>query len=237
MNPTTRAQLVDFLSQFVSEQKLARLDEVLANRTRYLSVLLEEIYQPHNASACIRSCDCFGVQDIHIIEERNQFQPNKDVTMGSTKWVSLHCYGPDTGLTGADAVAGLKAAGYRLAATTLRPGAIPLSELDLSQKTVLCFGTEEQGLSEALHEAADVFVHIPMVGFTQSFNISVSVALCLYEMTGRLRQSDAPWQLEPLEQERLRYEWIKLASNQGDALVRRFLSDHGLPLDSAIFPA
>ena len=236
MNAAEREQLVTFLSQFVTTQKLARLDEVLAERTRYLTVLLEEIYQPHNASACIRSCDCFGIQDIHIIAERNLFEPNKDVTMGSTKWVSLHRYGPETGLTRADAVARLKAAGYRLAATTLRPGAIPLSALDLDQKTALCFGTEEQGLSEALHEAADLFVHIPMVGFTQSFNVSVSVALCLYELTGRLRQTRLPWQLTPLEREQLRYEWIKLATNQGDALVRRFLKDRQLPLDSPIFP-
>ena len=224
--------LFAFLTQFVSEHKLNRIDQVLSQRTRHLTILLEEIYQPHNASACIRSADCFGIQDVHILEERNPYRLNKDITLGSAKWVTLRQHGGEMGGGRTDCIASLRSAGYKLAATTLRPGAIPIQDVPLADKLVLCFGTEEEGLSDELHEEADLYVHIPMVGFTQSFNISVSVALSLYELTGRLRQSAIPWQLSPKERDRLWFDWVKQATNQGDALVRRFMRDNNLPEDT-----
>jgi tRNA (guanosine-2'-O-)-methyltransferase len=235
MELSLRQELFAFLAQYVSEHKLNRIDQVLEQRTRHLTILLEEIYQPHNASACVRSADCFGIQDVHILEERNPYKVNKDITLGSAKWISLHRYGPETRTRRADCMNALREAGYLIAATTLRPGAIPLQQVPLDRRLALCFGTEEVGLSDELHEAAEMFVHIPMVGFTQSFNISVSVALCLYELTGRLRQSEIPWHLTAAERERLRFEWVKRASNQGDALIRRFLQDRGLPDNQPVF--
>ena len=228
--PEQRRALADFLAQFVTEHKKALMSAALAQRTRYVTVVLEEIYQPHNASACIRSCDCFGVQDVHIIEGVNPYRINKEIALGAAQWLTLHRYGRPGGANTVRAVEALRAAGYLIGATTLRDASLPLKELPLDRKVALLFGTEEKGLSDTAHALADFNVHIPMVGFTQSFNISVSVALCLYELTGRLRRSDLPWELTAEEKNDLLLTWLMRTATRGDALARQFLREKGVDL-------
>lgn len=193
------------------------MERVLGLRTRHLTVVLEDIYQPQNASAVIRSCDCFGVQDLHIIEREHRFRPNRAVSMGAHKWVDVVKYSRKDEDNTERCLAGLKQSGYQVAALTLRDGAIPIHELDIQRPTALCIGSEKDGLTERAHELADVFVRIPMRGFTQSFNLSVTAALCLYELTGRLRDSDIDWPLSKKESEELRLRWYRKVVPRDDA--------------------
>lgn len=198
------------------------MEEVIAARTSRLQVVLEDIFQPHNASAVMRSCECFGIQHLHVIENRYTFRPNREVAMGASKWISLHRYneeGRDNTRTCLDS---LKDAGYQIAATSLDAASVPLDKLPLDRKTALWFGTEEDGLSRAVLEQADVHVHIPMHGFTQSFNISVSAALCLYELRKGLEKQGG-WELDEAEKRAVYRLWLRNSVKNADILERTFL--------------
>ncbi len=121
-----------------------------------------------------------------------------------------------------DCLSTLKKQGYQLVATSLRPDSIPLSELDITQPTALCFGTEETGLSDEVHEQADQQVYLPMYGFTQSFNISVSAALALSCLVEKLHQSSIAWQLDEAQRLELELAWLVKSASNGEALLRRF---------------
>ena len=195
------------------------MEQVLAFRTRYLTVVLGEVYQPHNASAVLRSCECFGVQDAHVIEGRNPYRVNPDVDMGASRWLTLFRY-PDTG----SCLAALRERGYRLVAATPRRDDILLEDLPVDHRTAILFGTEETGLSREALEAADGFVKIPMCGFTESLNLSVCAALILCELTRRLRASGLDWRLSEEEKQALRLEWYRRSVRGAELLEKRFLA-------------
>lgn len=220
----TREALITALSEFVTPERRQRMTEVLAQRTRALTVVLEDIYQPHNASAVIRSCDLFGVQELHVIENRYRYRVNRGVTMGASRWVTLHRYREPDGENTERCIAGLRLNGFRIVATTLRPGARPIGEIDVETPIALLFGTEEHGLSDRAHDLADEFAFIPMVGFTDSFNISVSAAISLYELAPRVRRSALPWQLEAEERRLLLLDWLLKSVRRSDLHVARFLA-------------
>jgi tRNA (guanosine-2'-O-)-methyltransferase len=218
-----KASLKPFLETYISENKRQQMQQVLEHRTRHVSVLLENVYQPHNAAAAVRSCECFGFQDLHVIELSHDYAINPDVTMGGCKWISLHRHGSEDGGTGA-VLQIMKQSGFKIAATSLRPGCISLDQLPLEEPLALCFGTEESGLSEEAHEQADVFVQIPSYGFTQSFNVSVSVALSLSSIRNRLEASDIDWRLNEGEAEDLYLTWMLKTANRGLALARHHVA-------------
>ncbi len=209
MPKTTEEQLYEYLAQFITENKRNKIEEIVQWRTRYLTVVLEDIYQPHNASAVLRTCECFGIQDVHIIENRNKYTVNPDVVMGSTKWMNLHKYSGKLNNT-PDALNALKAQGYRIVATTPHKNDCIITELDMSKgKVALVMGTEIDGISQTVFDMADEFVKIPMYGFTESFNISVTAAMCLHVLSNKLRSSDLPWQLSAEEQLLLKTDWVR----------------------------
>jgi tRNA (guanosine-2'-O-)-methyltransferase len=210
-------QLLEHLAEFVSENKKQQVERVLSKRTRLLTVVLEDIFQPHNASAVVRTCDCFGIQDLHVIENRYAFETNRGVSVGATKWLDIHRYQEPDRENTRRCLEGLKNGGFQIAALTLREPGIPLSELRIDQPLALCFGSEKPGLTEEAHSLADRFVHIPMLGFTQSFNISVSAALTLYELTRRLHASNLDWRLSEEERIDLRLQWYRRIVRNADA--------------------
>jgi tRNA (guanosine-2'-O-)-methyltransferase len=196
------------LANFVSPEKLARFDEALRERTRHLTIVLEDVYQRQNASAVLRNCDCFGIQDVHIIENELPFLVNPDIARGAAQWLTLHHYYEQKSNTAA-CLQSLRERGYRIVATSPSAESIAPAEFDVTTKTALLFGTEQRGLSKLALEQADAFVTIPMHGLTRSFNLSVAVALCLYELMRKLRQSDVAWQLTADECAELRATWIR----------------------------
>ncbi len=195
--------------------------EVLAQRTRHLTVVLEDIYQPHNASAVLRSCDCMGVQDVHIIENKNKYELNPGIELGSAKWLNLTKYNKDENNT-ATCLQSLKDKGYRIVATTPHTRSCSISELPIDNKIALVMGTEMSGISSTVEEMADDFVVIPMFGFTESFNISVSTAICLYELMKRIRSSEIKWQLSHEEHEQILLQWMKGQMKKADLIEKEF---------------
>lgn len=215
-------KLVHYLSQFVAEERLNLFVKVLENRTRYITVVLEDIYQTQNASAVLRTCDCFGLQDIHIIENQNRFKVNARVTLGSTKWVDLHRYKSLENNT-PQALASLKEKGYRIVATIPDPNAVSLDNFDLAKgKTALVFGSEKPGISSQVEYLADEFLTIPMVGFTESLNISVSAATILYQLTSSLRKSDIDWQLTTQERDEVLLNWLRRHIKRCELIEKRY---------------
>jgi tRNA (guanosine-2'-O-)-methyltransferase len=218
-----KRKLFDFLSNYVSDNKKQLFDKIIQYRTRHITVVLEDIYQPHNASAVLRSCDCFGIQDVHIIENRNIYEVNPDVALGSSKWLNLIKYNENESNT-LDAFNKLREKGYRIVATTPHKNDTLLDDLDIDRKTALVFGTELKGLSDIALENADAFVKIPMYGFTESFNISVSAAIILHHITEKLRKSDINWHLTDEEIVDIKLNWVKAVVKKSEVLEKEFFS-------------
>jgi len=214
-------ELINHLSQFISENRRAKFDEVVKYRTRYVTVVLEDIYQPHNASAVLRSCDCFGVQDIHIIENKNAYTVNPDVALGSPKWLNLHKYKKEENNT-LNCIKQLKEKGYKIVATTPHKDDYTIETLPINQPLALVFGTELTGISDTVREHADEFVKIPMFGFTESFNISVSAALCLNTIISRLHKSEFNWQLTAQAKEELILTWLRNTINKVELIEKEY---------------
>lgn len=215
-----REQLCAVINE--SRQKLLR--DVLNQRTRHITLVLEDIYQPQNASAVIRTAECLGLQEMHVIENRNQYQLNPAVVQGASKWIEVNRYSSEADNTFA-CLEHLKSRGYKILAMTLRPDSTDIRDVDLNQKVALCFGSEEPGLSELAHEQAEQFVKIPMCGFTQSFNLSVSAGISLYEFTRRIRESDTEWQLGEDEKLNLYIDWLSRSTPTGRNLLNRFMNE------------
>ena len=222
MSQKTTTQLRDYLFEFISENKKNLFETIIEDRTRHLTVVLENIYQPHNASAVLRSCDLFGVQDVHIIENSNEYTLSDQVAMGSSKWLTMKKYNDEKENTIACFDA-LRKEGYKIVATTPHTKDVMLADLPLDQKTALVFGTELTGLSDIAMENADAFVKIPMYGFTESFNISVSAALSLYQLTDNIRKSDIDWQLSEDEKIDIQIAWAMNVIKKSELILEDFL--------------
>ena len=217
-----RQQLLSYLQEFITPNKKSKFDSLILQRTRHLTIVLEDIYQPHNASAVLRSCDCFGIQDVHIIENMNKYEVNPDVALGSSKWLNLIRYREPENNT-ESCLKKLKSNGYRIIATTPHENDFIPDTLPLEQKTALIFGTELAGLSQVALNLADGYVRIPMYGFTESFNISVSAALLLYTLTDRLRKSEIRWELSDEEKLEIQINWTKNVIKRSSLLEKLFL--------------
>lgn len=216
-------QLVSLYSaatEFFSDNKRQLFDRLAALRTRHITVVLEDIYQAHNASAVLRSCDCFGVQDVHVVENRNHYVPNGDVSMGSDKWVDYFKYRSIS-----EAYDYLHHKGYRVVATLPHENDTMITDLDVSQPIALAFGTELTGLSEEAVRGADDYVKIPMYGFTESFNISVCAALSLFYLTEKMRaDSNIAWQLTETAQLRLKLYWAMQVIKDGRHVMQHLMT-------------
>lgn len=222
---------ITILRPFISDRRWERMQTVLAHRTRYVTVAVEDIYQPHNGSAILRSCDAFGFQDVHIIENRNRYQVNPGVELGTSQWLTMHRYRReenDHPAAATDAcLHALRGAGYRIVATSpheegATPDTLPLA----GGPVALLFGTEKEGLTETALAGADEHLRIPMVGFVESLNISVSAAVTLHRLGNRLREGGTvpiPWQLSEDERRDILHRWILRNVRHAHQIISRQL--------------
>ena len=219
-------ELIQYLSGYLTPNRLALFNKVLQTRTRYLTVVLEDIFQPQNASAVLRTCDCFGIQDVHIIENRNDFKVDREVAMGASKWLNLKKYNMAE-QNSLETIRTLKSQNYRIVATSPHINDQELQNFDLTKgKTALVFGSELPGISEIIRNEADEFLKIPMYGFTESFNISVSAAIILHHLTLKMQQNKSiQWQLSETEKEEIRLEWMRRSIKRSDLIEKRFLKN------------
>jgi tRNA (guanosine-2'-O-)-methyltransferase len=202
-------KLITYLEQFVSERRRDLFKQVLEQRTRHFTVAIEDIYQSHNASAVVRSCDVFGVQDVHIIENKYKFSTSKQVAKGAQKWLDFEYYRQKNVNNTLSCIENLKQKGYQIVATTPHNDSCYLQDFDITKKSAFFFGVEKAGLSKDVLLNADVNLKIPMVGFTESLNISVAAAIILQSTTEKLKKSMVPWQLSTIEKDIAYLKWLK----------------------------
>lgn len=217
-----KLKLIDYLTGFITEKRKQRFDEVMDQRMNHLQIVVEDLYQAHNASAVIRSCDCFGVQYVHFIENRNTMKVNEEIALGAGSWVSIKRHHGTENNT-LSCIQSLKEQGFRIVATTPHTNDVTIDRLPVDTKLALVFGTEKEGITDQVRELADEFVKIPMYGFTESFNISVSAALCMYELTTRIRQEVKHYQLSEEERTDIYLDWLMNSIDKSDAIVERYL--------------
>ena len=193
-----------FLENILTDNRKEKFLKVLGKRTKHLTVVVEDVFQMHNTSAVMRSCEVFGIQELNIIEQRYGKRIDKEIAMGAQKWVDINQYDSVT-----NCISTLKEQGYQIIATTPHENDCMLEDFDITKPSALFFGTERDGLSEEILERADGFLKIPMVGFTESLNISVSAAIIIQDLTNRLRDSKVKWQLTEEEILEKRLAWAK----------------------------
>ncbi len=220
---TTR-ELVEYLRNFVVDEKNVLFDRLVEERTDYATVVLEDLYQSHNQSAVMRSADCYGIQNVHLIENRNHYDSTSTVSQGAREWLTLHRHNSLTDNT-PHTIDELRAEGYRIIATTPHTNDIRLEELDLAKgKMAFFFGTELTGLSDTVISQADEFVKVPMYGFTESLNVSVCAAIVMYSVVRRLRECGVDWRLSAERRDEVLFQWYKHAIKSSDEILERFLS-------------
>ncbi len=212
-----KLKLIDYLSEFVVEERLKRIDSIIENRTRYITIAAEDLYQAHNTNAVLRSAECFGVQDVNIIHNRNSFEINNEISMGAAKWLNINSYN-----NALNCIQTLKIKGYRVVATLPAEKDSLVQNLDLSSPIAFLFGTEKQGLSDEAISQADEFVKIPMYGFTESYNVSVSSALVMMNVVERLRNSQIKWQLTDDEKIDIKLQFLRASIREVAKIEKRF---------------
>ena len=214
MPMNSEKQTLSRLYDLISDSKQELFDRIASQRTNHLKIVLEDINKEHNASAVMRTCDCFGVQGLSVIEKNQEFSIHRDIAMGASKWVDIKPYseGPNPTI---DCIQDLKSSGYKVVATTPHTEQ-PIEDISIDQPIALVFGTERDGISNDIFENADELVKIPMYGFIESFNISVSAAIIMSSLRNRLEESKLQWKLSEEEQIALKIKWCTRIINNGE---------------------
>ena len=212
---------LEFLENILTENRKERFLNVLKNRTRHFTVAVEDVFQMHNTSAVMRSCEVFGIQELNIIEQRFGKRIDKEIAMGAQKWVDINTFDSIT-----SCLDNLQSREYQIIATTPHEDDCLLEDFDISKPCALFFGTERDGLSEEIIKRADGFLKIPMVGFTESLNISVSAAIIIQNLTERLRKSNIQWQLSENELIEKRLQWAKNSIKDIKRIETRYYSEN-----------
>ena len=210
-------QLLEHLLSYLTERRKELFKEVCSKRTKHFTVVTEDVYQLHNTSAVMRSCDVFGIQELHVIEEKLGKKIDREIAMGAQKWVNIHRH-HSTDVC----IDVLKKEGYQIIATSPHNKATELSEFDITKKSAFFFGKEKDGLSNTVLNNADGFLKIPMYGFTESLNISVSAAIILQSVVTRLKDSNIDWKLTESEKKELIFHWTKMTIKSVDQIIDRF---------------
>ena len=202
-------ELVNYLKEFVADERRHLFEKKIQDRTKHLCIALENIFQGRNISASIRSADCFGIQDVHVIENNNIFNDDPEVSMGAEKWITIKRYNQKE-KNSFKAIKDLKKQGYQIIATTPHTSDFSLYDLDITEKKMaLFFGSEVKGCSKETLKHADKKIKIPMYGFTESYNISIAVSLCLQHLTYKMRKSDINWRLNLEQQNKIMLQWLR----------------------------
>ncbi len=210
-----------FLEDILTDNRKEKFLKVLENRTKHFTIAVEDVYQMHNTSAVMRSCEVFGIQELNIIEQRFGKRIDKEIALGAQKWVDINRFDTVDGC-----ISSLRDKGYQIIATTPHENDCLIQDFDISKPSALFFGTEKDGLSPEILEKADGFLKIPMVGFTESLNISVSAAITIQNLTNRLRNSDIKWKLSDEEILQKRLDWAKNSIRDIKRIEARYYQDN-----------
>ncbi len=219
--PVMDLKYLHYLEGFLTENRKAKFLKVLEQRTNHFTVAMEDVFQMHNTSAVMRSCEVFGIQQLNVVEERYGKKIDKEIAMGAQKWVDINRFD-----TMNDCIESVKSKGYQIIATTPHQQDCVLDDFDISKPSALFFGTERDGLSQEVLDSADGFLKIPMSGFTESLNISVSAAIIIQHLTNKLRNSDLDWRLSEHEMLEKRLLWAKNSIKDIKRIEQRYLQEN-----------
>jgi|TARA_B110000914_G_scaffold205912_1_gene201440 tRNA (guanosine-2'-O-)-methyltransferase len=225
MESSLKLELIEHLSQFLTEERLHLFQEKLKERSNRITLVLEDVFQSRNISAAMRSADCFGIQNIHIIENKNNFVKDKSVSLGAGKWINIKQYNTEENNT-INCLKKLKKEGYQIIATSPHNTNISLEEIDVkNNKIAIILGTELTGLSEKALSFADKRMKINMYGFTESLNISVSAAICCQSISSKMRKETTGWEVTEEEKTDILLNWIRNSIKSGKQIEEKFLDD------------
>lgn len=214
-------KLIKYLENVITVERKEIFKKVLKQRTRHFTVILEDLFQKHNTSAITRSCEVFGIQDIHIIENKYNTYVSNQVGKGSQKWMTFHKYNEKLHNT-QDCIDAVKAKGYQIIATTPHESSKFVGDFDVSKKTAFVFGVEKEGISDMVMKQADGYLKVPMYGFTESLNVSVAAAIILQDVSTRVRNSDVNWELNEDEVDSIYLGWLQKSIKSIDAIMERY---------------
>lgn len=220
-----KEDLIKYFESFISPNRIKLINDILPKRTRYVTIVLEDINQPHNASAILRTCEGLGIQDIHIIENQNKFKPSHEIALGTEQWLNIYKYNQKENNT-LHAIHYLKENGYRIIATSSNITGKTLDKFNLFHgRAAFVFGSELNGISNEIKGAADEFLKIPMFGFAESYNISVSAAIVLHHVSWKLRRSKINWKISDDELNDIRLNWLKSSIKKPELIEKHFLQN------------
>ena len=189
----------------MTPERCARLDAVLAMRQPDLTVFAENLHKPRNFSAMVRSCDAVGINEMHVLPGEDDLRTHWNTSQGAEKWMNIRTHdSPEV------ACRYLKSKAFQLVAAHLSDTAVDYHEVDYTQPIALVLGTELFGVSDTTLSFVDQLISIPMMGVTQSLNVSVACAVVLYEAQ-RQRQAEGMYdscQLDKETLEKQRFEWL-----------------------------
>lgn len=232
MNPQVTADLVSFFSSLITEERLALFQQVIANRTRYIATLLGGIDNPQDVSAVMRSCECFGIQDVHLAGSR-PFAATKGIAVGAVKWLTVvdHAdaakHDSGSGMATTRAARHLQAQGFSLIGVHDDRDLPSLASLSIGKPLAICF-TRSQAARDALHPFMTRNVRMPTVGFGAGFNLSIQAALCFAWLRRQMEKQAINSALETSQKQALLLDWLlSMRQKRLGRVLTRFMDDYG----------
>ena len=215
-------EYLDYLHECITPERKSKITTVLSQRSKHYTVVIEDIYQLHNTSAVLRSCDVFGVQQLHVIERKYGKKIDSEIALGAQKWVDVFRYKHPV-----DCIESLKGQGYKIIVTSPHLDASTPETIEINQPFALFFGNEKKGISEEVISQADGFMTIPMMGFSESLNISVAAAIAMQELSKRIRSSEISWELTKPVALQTEIHWVEQSVRSLESVQQKFLKQRG----------
>lgn len=215
------AQTFEYLKQFLTEERLAKIDHFSQESSDFVLPVMDDVYQFRNAAAIIRSVEACAFHKVVAMEEENVFNPNLTVTKGAETWVEVEKMPKNI-----DSLQNIKDRGYKILAVSLEKNAVMLPEYEITEPIALVFGTELAGVSEEVIDFADETLAIPMYGFTKSYNVSVAAGICMYELKQKLMKSGIDYKLNEQKLLEMKIRWAVNSIRSGKEIYEKYLTEN-----------
>lgn len=214
----------DRLFDLLTEHKKNLFTTLIEYRTNHIAWLADNFYHEQNSSAIIRSADCFGYNTVFVIEDKYRFKVNEEIAMGAQKWVNTVIFQVGNVDYG-QAIHAIKQSGYKLIAATPHINGLSVENLDIRKPICIAMGSERHGHHPEILEEADGFVAIPMEGFSESLNVSVTAGVLMYTLKKRLKSEGIDWQLSDADKKRQILIWMLKTIPSAQKMVERWIQE------------